>query len=95
MNKKTKHRGLTPLSTVTSDNCKYSVSSSVLCRHYLKFDHLLEAPLPLAKSSSSFLFVEVEGSFATNAGLAFACSAACEKIQKSEAHTCDFEKQKC
>lgn len=33
--------------------------------------------LPLAKSSSSFLFVEVDGSFATKAGLAFACSAAC------------------
>lgn len=39
-----------------------------------------EASLPLAKSSSSFLFVEVDGSFATKAGLAFACSAACEKI---------------
>lgn len=36
--------------------------------------------LPLAKSSSSFLFVEVEGSLATKAGLAFACSAALEKI---------------
>lgn len=38
------------------------------------------AILPLARSSSSFLFVVVEGSFATNAGLAFACSAAWEKI---------------
>lgn len=35
--------------------------------------------LPLAKSSSSFLLVEAEGSFATKAGLAFACSAALMK----------------
>lgn len=41
-------------------------------------DYLIESSLPLAKSSSSFLFVDVEGSFATKAGLAFACSAACE-----------------
>lgn len=31
---------------------------------------------PLAMSSSSFLFVDVAGSLATNAGLALACSAA-------------------
>lgn len=36
--------------------------------------------LPLAKSSSSFLFVAVAGSFATNAGLALACSAAYRNI---------------
>lgn len=38
---------------------------------------------PLAKSSSSFLFVDVEGSLATKAGLALACSAALKKRQTS------------
>lgn len=42
-------------------------------------DKLEWKKVPLAKSSSSFLFVEVEGSFATKAGLAFACSAALNK----------------
>lgn len=43
---------------------------------------------PLARSSSSFLFVEVEGSLATKAGLAFACSAAFKKKKrKKDKHT--------
>lgn len=52
------------------------------------FVEFLLVSLPLARSSSSFLFVEVEGSFATKAGLAFACSAACGK---KKLITCLFE----
>lgn len=64
-------------------NIKKSLYTRVLYKNKIKkmvqcSDYLIESSLPLAKSSSSFLFVDVEGSFATKAGLAFACSAACE-----------------
>lgn len=50
--------------------------TSLSSRKFVADFNITDLCPPLARSSSSFLFVDVAGSLATNAGLALACSAA-------------------
>lgn len=64
---------------------KRAISSQYTFIHTFSILHtFMLRDTPLARSSSSFLFVDVAGSLATNAGLALACSAACKSAQTSE-----------